>query len=215
VDALVLARHAFAYSNQSVLASCTAPGRGLTAEGIEQARQLREVLDAQRVDLGVATSFARTQQTRDLALGDREVPRIVVPELDEIDFGSFDGGPLDDYRAWAFAASPLEPAPGGGESRAAAAARYARGLRVLLARPEPAVLLVGHALALRYVLDAANDLPPAARMAPVAHATPHHLTAGQAEDAAALLEEWSRAPTFRDPSSGGTAGAATGRRTTR
>jgi broad specificity phosphatase PhoE len=215
VDALVLARHAFAYSNQSVLASCTAPGDGLTGEGREQARRLGEELAGTAVDLGVATELRRTQETLELALGDREVERIVVAELNEIDFGSFDGGSLDEYRAWAFAAPPLEPAPGGGESRAAAAARYARGVRVLLARPEPVVLLVGHALALRYVLDAANGLPPAARMAPVAHARPHHLTAGQAEDAAVLLEEWSRAPTFRDPSSGGTAGAATGRRTTR
>jgi broad specificity phosphatase PhoE len=172
VDALVLARHAFAYSNQSVLASCTAPGDGLTGEGREQARRLGEELAGTAVDLGVATELRRTQETLELALGDREVERIVVAELNEIDFGSFDGGSLDEYRAWAFAAPPLEPAPGGGESRAAAAARYARGVRVLLARPEPVVLLVGHALALRYVLDAATgrtDGPGRARDAAPSH----------------------------------------------
>jgi len=211
VDALVLARDAFAHSNRDVLASCTAPGEGLTAEGIEQARHLREELDGLRIDLGVATSFARTQQTLDLALDARDIPCIVVPELNEIGFGSFDGGSLDDYRVWAFAASPLEPAPGGGESRAAAAARFARGVRVLLARPEPVLLVVGHALALRYVLDAANGLPPAARMAPVGHATPHHVSAARAEAAAELLEAWSRVPRFRDPSSGGTVGPSTRR----
>jgi broad specificity phosphatase PhoE len=215
VDTLVLARHAFAHSNREVLASCTAPGDGLTPHGREQAQQLGEALADARIDLGVATELRRTRETLELALDAREVPRIVVPELNEIDFGSFDGGPLADYRVWAFAASPHEPAPGGGESRAAAAARFARGVRVLLARREPVVLLVSHALALRYVLDAASGLQPAARMEPVAHATPHHLSAAQAEDAAGLLEEWSRAPRFRDPSSGGAGGPATGRRSTR
>jgi probable phosphoglycerate mutase len=215
VHALVLARHAFAYSNRHVLASCTAPGDGLTGEGRDQARRLGEELAGTALDLGVATELRRTQETLELALGTRDVARIVVPELNEIDFGSFDGGSLDDYRAWAFAASPLEPAPGGGESRAEAAARYARGLRALLARREPVVLLVGHALALRYVLDAANGLPPAARMAPVAHATPQHLSAAETERGAVLLEEWSRAPEFRDPSYEGPVGPPTGRPSTR
>ncbi len=217
MELLLLARHAFAQSNRDVLASCTAPGEGLTPEGIEQAGRLREELAGTRIDLGVATSFARTGETLELALDGRETTRIVVPELDEIDFGSFDGGPLDAYRAWAVAETPLVPAPGDGESRAAAAGRFARGLRLLLARPEEVVLLVGHALSLRYLLDAANGQPPAARMAPVEHARPHLLSATQAEDAARLLEEWSRspAPRFRDPSSGGTAEPTTGRRSAR
>ena len=199
MEVLLLARHAFAHSNRAVLASCTAPGDGLTAEGIEQAERLHVELAGMRIDLGVATRFARTQETLDLALDGRAVPRIVVAELDEIDFGSFDGGPLDAYRAWAATETPLAPAPGGGESRAEAAARFARGMRVLLARPEPGVLLVGHALALRYVLDAASGLAPSAHIAPVEHAVPERLSAAEAEVAARLLEEWSEHPRFRDP----------------
>jgi len=217
VELLVLARHGYAHSNRDVLASSSPPGGGLTPEGIEQAERLREELAGTRVDLGVATSFARTRETLELALDGREVPTIVVTELDEIDFGGFDGGSLDAYRAWAVEETPLAPAPGGGESRADAAARFARGLRLVLARPEEVVLLVGHALALRYVLDAASGRPPAARMAPVEHARPHLLRAARVEDAARLLEEWSQspAPRFRDPSSEGTAGPATGRRSPR
>ena len=118
-------------------------------------------------------------------------------ELDEIHFGSFDGGLLDDYRAWAAAQPPDVPAPGGGESRAQAAARFARGLRLVLARPEERVLVVGHALAIRYVVDATDGLAPAARMAPVEHAFPFRLGRDEVERAASLLEEWSGAPTFR------------------
>ena len=202
---LLLARHGFAGSNRDDVASCTIPGDGLTAEGVEQARALGGLLSGTEISLAGATELARTQETLRLALHGLSVPTIVVPELNEIHFGSFDGGPLDTYRAWAAANSPSEPAPGGGESRAEAASRFARGLRALLARAETTVLVVGHALPLRYVVDAAVGLVPAPRMAPVAHAHPFHLSRDDVSRAADVLEAWSAAPRFRDD--GGTMGA--------
>jgi broad specificity phosphatase PhoE len=201
-----LARHALAGSNRDGLAACTAPGEGLTPEGVRQARRLGELLTDEPLALGVATEHRRTQETLELALDGRDVPSIVVPELNEIHFGSFDGGLLLDYRAWAGAEAPDLEAPGGGESRSQAAARYAHGLRVLLARLEETALVVSHALAVRYVLDAVDGLVPAALMAsPVEHAVPHRLSADEVERAATLLEGWSEAPRFRDPSEEGRA----------
>jgi alpha-ribazole phosphatase len=206
MEKLFLARHALAGSNRDGLAASTAPGEGLTPEGIAQARRLGELLAHEEIDLGVATDHRRTQETLELALAGRDVPGIVVPELNEIRFGRFDGGQLLDYRAWAGAESPVLEAPGGGESRAQAAARYARGLRVLLERPEKTALAVGHALAVRYVLDAVEGLVPAALMAsPVEHAIAHQLSADDVARAAALLEDWSAEPRFRDPSAEGRA----------
>jgi broad specificity phosphatase PhoE len=203
---IFLARHALARSNRGGLAASTAPGEGLADEGVEQARELGRLLAEEHIDLGVATEHRRTQETLELALADRDVPRIVVPELNEIHFGSFDGGQLVEYRAWAAAESPSLEAPGGGESRAQAAARYARGLRVLLERPEERALVIGHALAIRYVLDGAEGLIPAALMAsPVEHAVPHRLTRGELERAAGVLEAWSVDPHFRDHSGEGRA----------
>jgi broad specificity phosphatase PhoE len=200
VETLLLARHAFAASNRDGgTASCTPPGEGLTEEGVAQGRLLAQELVEERIDLGVSTELRRTRETLELALAGREVPRVVVPELNEIHFGRFDGGPLESYRAWAWAELPDVPAPGGGESRAEGAARYARGLRVLLERPERTVLAVGHALSIRYVVDAVEGVVPAARMAPVAHAAVHRLAAANVADAADLLEAWSREPRFRDP----------------
>lgn len=197
---LLLARHAFAASNrEGGTASCSPPGQGLTAEGREQGRRLAAILADEHIDLGVSTELRRTKETLDLALAGREVPRLVVPELNEIHFGRFDSGPLDDYRAWAWTELPDTSAPGGGESRAGAAARFARGLRVLLGRLEPTILAVGHALLVRYILDAADGLVPAARMKPVEHAVPHRLLADDAAEAASVLEEWSEAARFRDP----------------
>jgi len=199
-----LVRHALAASNRGGgTASCIAPGEGLTPEGVEQAGRLTSALASEDVDLGVSTELRRTRETLELALAGRDVRQLVVPELNEIHFGSYDGGPLDDYRAWAWAEPPDVPAPGGGESRAAAAARFARGLRVLLGRPEATILAVGHALLLRYVLDAAAGLVPAARMRPVEHAVVHRLGPRDVGAAAELLEGWSRAPRFRDPSKEG------------
>jgi len=200
MESLLLARHAFAGSNRDRVASCAVPGEGLTAEGIEQAQRLGERLEADEISLGVASSLARTQETLALAVAGRSVSQLVLPELNEIDFGAFADGPLSAYRAWAGAHPPDEAAPGGGESRAAAAARFARGLRLVLERPESIVLHIGHALAVRYVLDAAQGLVPAQLMTPVDHATAHRLDANDVENAAVLLEDWSRAPRFRDHS---------------
>jgi broad specificity phosphatase PhoE len=198
LETLLLARHAFAGSNRDGNASCSVPGDGLTEEGIEQASALGAALAHEPIDLGVASELARTQETLELALGGRDVMRLVIPELSEIDFGSFDGGPLAEYRVWAAAHAPDLRAPGGGESRADAAARYARGVLRLLERSETAILVVGHALAIRYLVDAARGLVPAPLLAPVEHAALHRLTAADAAAAAALLGDWSRAPRFRD-----------------
>jgi len=198
VETLLLARHGFAGSNRDDIASCAIPGEGLTPEGVEQARTLGALLAETEIALAAATELSRTYETLRLALEGRDVPTIVVPELNEIHFGSFDGGALETYRAWAAAHSPTERAPGGGESRAAAAARFARGLRVLLGREEEGILLVGHALALRYVVDAAEGLVPAPRMARVEHAQPFRLAREDVARAAELLEAWSTAPRFRD-----------------
>ena len=197
---VILARHGLAGSNRDGIASCTVPGEGLVPEGVEQARALGELLADEAISLAATTALARSQETLALALEGRDVPTILVPELNEIHFGSFDGGLLDTYRGWAGSRAPGERAPGGGESRADAAARFARGLRVLLGRHEAVVLLVGHALMVRYTLDAAGGLVPAARMAPVAHAHPFPLGREDVVRAADVLEEWSGSPRFRDPS---------------
>lgn len=201
MEELLLVRHGLAGSNRDAIASCAIPGEGLTPKGVEQARALRHALATEEISVALTSRLARTQETLSLALDGRDVPVVVSAELDEIHFGSFDGGLLETYRAWAASTPPDQPPPGaGGESRAQAAARYARGLRLVLARSEPRVLVVGHALAIRYWLDAAVELVPAARMAPVDHAWPYRLTRADVERGAELLEAWSRAPMFRDPS---------------
>jgi broad specificity phosphatase PhoE len=195
---LLLVRHAQARTNVEDAISSTPPGAGLTPQGVQEAVALRSELAERSIDLAVATRLLRTQETLDVAVEGRDVPRIVLPELDEIRFGSFEGGPLDRYRAWAWSHPPDAPCPGDGESRAEAAARYADGLDVLFARPEDVVLAVSHSLAVRYVLDASNGSFPASRVTPVGHATAHELSADAVARAAETLRRWAASPTFAD-----------------
>lgn len=203
METLILARHGHAAANAADIVSGAPPGEGLTRAGVEQACALQAALAGEQIDLGACTAFLRTQQTLALALGDRTVPTLVVPELNEIRFGSFDGGPLAAYRRWAWESGPDVACPGGGESRAQAARRFAAGLRALLERPEPVILAIGHALPLRYVLDAAGGRLPAARIERVEHAAPLPLTRDAVEVAAETLAAWARRPCFADTPFGG------------
>jgi broad specificity phosphatase PhoE len=196
VRTLILARHGHAGANAADTVSCRPPGVGLSPRGAREARGLREALAGDDIGLGVATELLRTQETLDLALGGRDVPRLVLPQLNEIGFGRFEGGPLAAYREWAWTAGPEAGCPGGGESRASAAARYADALETLLARPEETVLAVGHALPIRYVLDASDSRFPAPRVEAVAHAVPYRLGSEAVATAAETLQAWSEAPRF-------------------
>ena len=196
MERLVVVRHAEAESNAGETVSGVAPGGGLTPEGVEQARRLGRTLEAVPVELAAVTAFRRTHETADVALDGRDVPRLVVPELNEIGFGHFEGGLLSNYREWAWSAPADELCPGGGESRGSAAGRYARAFGALLERPEAVVLAVTHAVPIRYLLNAAEGRPPAARIEQVPHAEPFELQAERVRAGVALLAEWSGRPAF-------------------
>jgi broad specificity phosphatase PhoE len=167
----------------------------LTPAGREQARALGAALAGERLDLVVVTEFERVRETAEVAVGARELPLLVVAELNDPRYGDFEGGPLDAYREWAWGRGPLD-APPGGEHRGELATRYARGFRTLLDRPEETILLVTHSLPLRYVLDAAEGRPPAAKVGMVEYATVARLERAELERAVHVLETWAAAPAF-------------------
>ena len=196
MDTLLLVRHGESvFSAAGVMnGDPSAPGP-LTEAGREQARALGEALRCEEIELCAVTPFERVRETADLALAVRDVPRLVVPELSDPGYGSFEGGRLDAYLDWVWTHGPLD-APPGGESRAEIAARYARGLRLLLDRPEGLILLVAHSLTVRYALNAAAGRAPQARAEPVELAVPFRLEADELGAAVELLEAWCAAPAF-------------------
>jgi broad specificity phosphatase PhoE len=169
----------------------------LTPAGREEARRLGELLAGTQIDLCAVSKFERALETAELALAGRETPRLVLAELNDIGVGEFEGHTIEDYRDWARSHEPGEPAPGGGESRVDAVRRYVEAYRTILARPEPAILVVAHALTVRYFLDAAEGRVPAPRVEIVPYAEPFPLTAAQLTGAVELLSAWTLAPAWR------------------
>ena len=167
----------------------------LTEVGRVQARALGTALADERIDLCAVTEFERVRETAELALVGRDIPFLVVPELNDPRYGEFEGGSIVAYREWVWARGPLD-APAGGEHRGDLAGRYGRGLRILADRPEDTILLVAHSLPLAYLRDAAAGTPPRSRMDMIEYAQMVRLDLGELERAVAVLEAWAAAPAF-------------------
>jgi broad specificity phosphatase PhoE len=197
VEQAILARHGEStYSVRAAVNGDPGVAVSLTPEGERQARRLGELLADEPIDLCVTSEFERVRRTAELALDGRAVPLVVMPELNDPRAGDFEGGELEEYRAWAHAHGPLAEPPGGGESRAAVAARLARGYRALVERPEPQVLVVGHSLPIAYALNAARGREPTARVQLLAYGEPHRLSSAELAEAADRLERWAGNPSF-------------------
>jgi 2,3-bisphosphoglycerate-dependent phosphoglycerate mutase len=198
VDELILARHG--ESELSVVGRTNgdpATACALTETGRQEARRLGEMLASARIDLCVVSEFQRAQETADIALEGRHLPRLVCPDFNDIRFGDFEGHALTEYRAWAHAHGPEVHAPGGGgDSRAETVRRYVRGYRMILGRPERRILLVAHGLPVRYILDADNGRDPGAAVAQVPYAEPFQLDARELTAAVERLEAWTASPAW-------------------
>jgi ribonuclease H / adenosylcobalamin/alpha-ribazole phosphatase len=151
----ILARHGESHLNVAGLVNGD-PARdpGLTESGESQARALGRQISALAVDLAVTSRFPRAQATARLALAGRDVPHLVVSDLDDVRVGELEGCTIAEYRAWKSANVRGEAFPGG-ESLAAAAARFAAGFNSLLRRSEEVVLVVCHEIPVRYAINAA------------------------------------------------------------
>ena len=197
MDEVILARHG--ESELSVVGTVNgdpAVACALTPTGREQARRLGDLLADTELDVCVTSEFERVRETADLALAGRDLPRLVLAELNDIRFGRFEGGSLAGYRVWAAANDPTVEAPGGGESRAATIARYARAYRAILARPERTILVIAHGLPIRYVLNALDHGPPEPLVDQVPYAERFRLSRGELEAAVTLLENWGCRPVW-------------------
>jgi broad specificity phosphatase PhoE len=198
MDEVILARHG--ESELSVVGTVNgdpAVACALTPAGEEQARRLGEGLADVELDLCVTSEFERVRQTADLALAGRDVLRLVMPELNDVRFGRFEGGTLADYRRWAGENEPTVEAPGGGESRSATVARYVSAYRKILTRRERIILVVAHGLPIRYVLNALAETDPAPLVEQIAYAEPYTVPAPELERAVERLELWTSAPVWR------------------
>jgi broad specificity phosphatase PhoE len=197
VESAIFVRHGESeYSVDLRLNGDAAVDVGLTSRGREEGRRLADELSGTGIDLCVTSAFRRTLETADLALAGRDVPRLVVPELNDPRYGRFEGATLEEYRAWADSARSDARPSDDGESRLDIVARYARALRLLLGRSERVLLVVAHSLPIAYVLATRSGELPRPRVPLVAHAALHRFTARELDQAADTLEAWVAAPTW-------------------
>jgi probable phosphoglycerate mutase len=151
----MLARHGESLLNvEGVVNADPARDRGLSPRGEDEARELGRQIAALEIELVVTSRFPRAEQTAAIALASRDVPHVVVSDLDDVRVGDLEGRTIPEYRAWKRGRPRNEPFPGG-ESLDAAAARYAAAYRSLLDRPEQSLLVVCHEIPVRYAVNAA------------------------------------------------------------
>lgn len=164
--------------------------RGLSEQGIEEARRLGGQLEPVAIDVLVTSPFPRVVQTANLALDGRDVPHVVDDDLGDVRIGELEGGSLDDYRAQPAHADPSLRFPGG-ESLNEAALRYAAAFERLLARDEAVTLVVCHEIPVRYAVNAAagsDDLN--GPLHDVANATPYVFDEAALRRAAAQIRSF-------------------------
>jgi alpha-ribazole phosphatase len=197
MDSVILARHGESVFSERLLVNGEVAVAGpLTPKGREEARVLGRQIADDRIELCVTSEFERTRETAELALAGRQIPRLVVRDLNDPRYGRYEGGELEEYRSWADSAASGDAVPGGGESRRQIVQRYARGFRTVLERVEQCVLVVAHSLPVAYILAARDGIVPARRVPLVEHAHAYRLAAEDLERAVTLLENWCGAPTW-------------------
>ena len=151
----LLARHGQSLFNvDKVVNGDPALDRGLAEQGIEEAERLADQLAALPLELVAVSPFPRALQTANIALAGRDVPHLVDEDLGDVRIGDLEGATLDVYREAAAHSNRKERFPGG-ESLDEAALRYAAAVERLLARDEPATLVVCHEIPVRYLVNSA------------------------------------------------------------
>ena len=197
MDEAILARHAESeYSARGAVNGDVDVPVALTEVGREQARRLGELIRDDPIELCVTSEFGRVLETAEIALAGRDVPRLVLPDLNDILVGEWEGKRLADYRVWARSHGPDDVTEGGGESRAATVRRYVRAFRTILGRPERVVLVVTHGLPIRYLLNAAGGRDPVPAIDQVEYAAPYRLSRAQVDLGVERLDRWCAAPAW-------------------
>jgi broad specificity phosphatase PhoE len=197
VERLILARHGESeYSAQGLLSGDPRVAVGLTDTGREQARALGVKLGTKEIDLCVTSEFARTIETADIALAGRDLPRLVVPELNDHPAGDYEGRAISDYLEWARASAATDVIPGTTETRAVVVARFVRGYALVLDRPEETIVAILHSLPIVYLLEAVRGADPVARLGMLPYAESCEVDATSVRRALARLERWLERPAW-------------------
>jgi phosphoserine phosphatase len=158
VERLIVARHAeSAYNVQALISADPSSHRSpLTSRGIQQARSLADRLAGDEIDLCVTSGTLRAVQTAEIVASALSIPLMKTPLLDDPPAGVFEDGPVEAFVRWMSGCDADTPVPGTSMTLRDSARRYFEAARLLLRRPESTILVVAHAPALRWIVQAAQ-----------------------------------------------------------
>jgi 2,3-bisphosphoglycerate-dependent phosphoglycerate mutase len=188
MDEVLLARHG---ESEASAERVVGGDSALTPTGREQAQALGAEIASFPAGICLTSGALRARETAEIALAGRNVKIEVVRDLGDVQFGDFEGRPLEEYRDWVAAHAPSEAAPGG-ESRVDTLRRFAHAFRTLLARTEQHVLVVAHGLTIRALLDERPQ--PVVADAPYGQAV--LLMRGELQAAVERVERWCESPSW-------------------
>jgi probable phosphoglycerate mutase len=118
--------------------------------GREQCRLARSTIPVAEIRSCVTSGFPRAFQTAKLMLERASASATSDWQLNELDYGAFEGRSFTEYAAWLGQHGPLARPPGATESQREGIRRMLEGLRSALLLPGPR-LVVTHGLALSVV----------------------------------------------------------------
>ena len=109
----------------------------------------------------MTTEFERTRETADIALAGRDVPRLVVPDLNDPPTGDLEQRPYAELVRWREANGPDVPLPGLDRTERDYFETVERGFRRLVERPEPTVLAILHGYVVAWIASSVRCRPRA------------------------------------------------------
>jgi broad specificity phosphatase PhoE len=168
MERVILARHAESVFNvRGVLNGDPSIPGGLTERGREQARRLGEALAGEAIDLCATTEFERTRETAEIALAGREVPRVIVAELNDPPAGDLELRPYEELVGWRERNGPDVAIPGLIRTERDYFKEAALGFRRLTERPERSVLAILHGYVITWITSIDGSSSPAVHAEPI------------------------------------------------
>ncbi|MGP3977865.1 histidine phosphatase family protein [Streptomyces sp. 8N114] len=129
------------YSKQYLLNGDPVRAVRLNDEGVRSCRVPWSVLPLHSVRTWMASEFPRAQQTASLLVGASAPELIVDARLNELDYGTFEGGPFLEYGTWLDRHGGSQRPPTARESQREGIRRMLTGVQTALEHPGPRALV--------------------------------------------------------------------------
>ncbi|MBC9714469.1 histidine phosphatase family protein [Streptomyces sp. TRM66268-LWL] len=113
----------------------------LSKEGLASCGLAWHLLPLRQVSTWLCSEFPRAHQTASRLMGVPEPDPVIVPQLNELDYGDFEGGPFLEYAAWLTEHGGWRRPPRARESQREGIRRMLTGLRATVEHPSPRVIV--------------------------------------------------------------------------